>query len=76
MEYDAGCWSSRIVLHRLSLATQQDPNYAFWFQLELGGLGSIGSGKARKLDQVLMRNVPGASWASSLDDDIRRQNYE
>ena len=76
MEYDAGCWSSRIVLHRLSLATEQDPNYAFWFQLELGGLGSIGSGKARKLDQVLMRNVPGASWASSLDDDIRRQNYE
>ena len=76
LEYDAGCWSSRVVLHRLSLATEQDPNYTLWFQLELGGLGSIGSGKARKLDRVLMRNVPGASWASSLDDDIRRQNYE
>jgi LPS-assembly protein len=76
MEYDAGCWSSRVILHRLSLATEQDPNYTLWFQLELGGLGSIGSGKARKLDRVLMRNVPGASWASSLDDDIRRQNYE
>ncbi len=76
LEYDAGCWSSRVVLHRLSLATEQDPNYTLWFQLELGGLGSIGSGKARKLDRVLMRNVPGASWASSLDDEIRRQNYE
>ena len=42
MEYDAGCWSSRVILHRLSLATEQDPNYTLWFQLELGGLGSIG----------------------------------
>jgi LPS-assembly protein len=76
LEYDAGCWSSRVILHRLSLATAEEPNYSLWFQLELGGLGSIGSGKARKLDRVLMRNVPGAAWASTLDDDIRRQNYD
>lgn len=76
LEYDAGCWSSRVILHRLSLATADEPNYTLWFQLELGGLGSIGSGKARKLDKVLMRNVPGAQWANTLDDDTRRQNYE
>lgn len=76
LEYDAGCWASRVMLHRLSLATAEEPNYSLWFQLELGGLGSIGSGKARKLDRVLMRNVPGAAWASTLDDDIRRQNYD
>lgn len=76
LEYDAGCWTSRVMLHRLSLATAEEPNYSLWFQLELGGLGSIGSGKARKLDRVLMRNVPGAAWASSLDDEIRRQNYD
>ena len=76
LEYDAGCWSSRVILHRLSLATADEPNYSLWFQLELGGLGSIGSGKARKLDRVLTRNVPGAAWASTLDDEIRRQNYE
>ena len=64
------------MLHRLSLATADEPNYSLWFQLELGGLGSIGSGKAKKLDRVLMRNVPGAAWASSLDDEIRRQNYD
>ena len=76
LEYDARCWSSRVILHRLSLATADEPNYSLWFQLELGGLGSIGSGKARKLDRVLMRNVPGAAWASTLDDEIRRQNYD
>jgi len=76
LEYDAGCWTSRVLLHRLSLATEEEPNYSLWFQLELGGLGSIGSGKARKLDRVLMRNVPGAAWASTLDDEIRRQNYD
>ncbi len=76
IEYDAGCWSSKLVLHRLSLATEEEPNYSLWFQLELGGLGSIGTGKARKLNRVLMRNVPGASWASTYDDDIRKQNYE
>jgi LPS-assembly protein len=64
------------MLHRLSLATTEEPNYSLWFQLELGGLGSIGSGKAKKLDRVLMRNVPGATWASTLDDEIRRRNYD
>ena len=76
LEYDAGCWSSRVMLHRLSLATADEPNYTLWFQLELGGLGSLGTGKARKLDRVLMRNVPGASWANTLDDEIRRANYD
>lgn len=77
LEYDAGCWTSRVVLHRLSLITDEgDPNYTLWFQLELGGLGSIGSGKARKLDQVLMRNVPGAGWANSFSDETRRENFD
>lgn len=76
LEYDAGCWTTKVILHRMSLATAEEPNYSLWFQLELGGLGSIGSGKARKLDRILLRNIPGASWATNLDDEVRRNNYD
>jgi LPS-assembly protein len=60
IEYDAGCWQARTVLQRVSTATA-DANYALYFQLELGGLASIGSNPL----SLLQRGIPGYS-ASSL----------
>jgi LPS-assembly protein len=54
IEYDAGCWQARSVLQRVSTATA-DANYAIYFQLELGGLTSIGSNPMR----LLQRSIPG-----------------
>jgi LPS-assembly protein len=60
IEYDAGCWQARTVLQRVSTATA-DANYALYFQLELGGLASIGSNPL----SLLQRGIPGYS-ASGL----------
>jgi LPS-assembly protein len=54
LEYDAGCWQARSVVQRVETATA-DANYAFFFQLELGGLASIGANPL----SVIRRNVPG-----------------
>lgn len=54
LEYDAGCWQARSVVQRVETATA-DANYAFFFQLELGGLASIGANPL----SVIRRSVPG-----------------
>jgi LPS-assembly protein len=54
VEYDASCWVARIVASRFSTATQTATT-ALFFQLELIGLGSLGS---NPLDTI-RRNVPG-----------------
>jgi LPS-assembly protein len=66
LEYDAGCWQGRAVIHRLATATANS-NYAIFFQLELGGLSSIGS---NPLD-VLKRNIPGYTNTSLISDSSR-----
>jgi len=76
LEYDAGCWSSSILLHRLSLATTEKPNYTIFFQLELGGFGSLGTGSAGALKEVLNRNVPGSYSSNQLPDSYRLQNLK
>jgi LPS-assembly protein len=46
VEYNAGCWQSRMVLQRLPTATvtaTAKANYAFFVQLELSGFSKIGS---------------------------------
>ncbi len=63
LEYDAGCWQGRAVMHRLQTATSQ-ANYAFFFQLELGGLSSIGTSPL----QVLQRNIPGYTSSGMIPD--------
>lgn len=67
IEYDAGCWQARSVLQRVSTATA-DANYAIYFQLELGGLTSIGSNPMR----LLQRSIPGymSSGMISNEDQI------
>lgn len=69
-EYDAGCWQTRTVIQRVSTATA-NANYAIFFQLELGGLASIGSNPLK----ILKRDVPGFRPAIEIPDATRQQNY-
>ena len=61
IEYDAGCWQARSVLQRVSTATAE-ANYAIFFQLELGGLTSIGSNPL----SLLKRGIPGYSPSGTI----------
>ncbi|CAG0972327.1 LPS-assembly protein LptD [Methylophilaceae bacterium] len=61
IEYDAGCWQARTVLQRVSTATA-DANYALYFQLELGGLASIGSNPL----SLLKRGIPGYTTSGMI----------
>ena len=61
VEYNAGCWIARSVIQRISTiatiptATSGNANYALFFQLELGGLASIGTDPLG----IIKRSVPG-----------------
>ena len=54
VEYNAGCWAARFVLHRFVSATQEYVN-AMFFQLELTGLSGIGSSPM----ELLRQNITG-----------------
>lgn len=54
VEYDAGCWVARIVLHRLA-TTVATTSTALFVQLELNGLARIGSNPI----DLLKRNIAG-----------------
>ncbi len=54
VEYNGGCWVGRVVLHRYALSASSN-NTAIFFQLELNGLGSLGSDPG----SLLRRAVPG-----------------
>ena len=63
LEYNAACWTVRAVYHRaMTYSSTQTPflNTSFFVQLELKGMGSIGSSP---LD-VLRRNVPNYTKTS------------
>lgn len=63
LEYNASCWTARAVYHRaMTYSSTQTPflNTSFFIQLELKGMGSIGSSP---LD-VLRRNVPNYTRTS------------
>lgn len=65
MEYDAGCWAFRTVLHSFSTAATQRTN-AIFFQLEFNGIGHIGS---NPLD-VLKRNIYGYTKTNESNHDL------
>ncbi len=69
IEYDAGFWQARIVIQLVTTATSQ-PNYALFFQLELGGLASIGANPLN----VIKRSVPGYI-SSGLIPEAQQQPY-
>ena len=50
VEYNAGCWAARFVVHRFVSATQEYIN-AMFFQLELNGVSRIGSNPLELLRQ-------------------------
>lgn len=54
VEYNAGCWAARFVLHRFVSATQEYVNSMF-LQLELNGVSRIGSNPL----EVLRQNITG-----------------
>ncbi|MES2499387.1 MAG: LPS-assembly protein LptD [Pseudomonadota bacterium] len=70
LEYDAGCWQARGVIQRVETATA-DANYGLFFQLELGGLASIGANPLN----LLRRDIPGYLSSSELPNIYRQQNY-
>lgn len=72
LEYDAGCWQARTVLQRVSPATSDEPNYSLFFQLELGGLASIGANPMN----VIRRNIPGYVSSSRIPDSYQQPYYE
>ena len=74
VEYDGGCWVARTIFDRISLPTSPQPNYALFVQLELNGLGAIGS-DANKLNNFLYRNVPGARNVNQIPDVNRQANF-
>lgn len=67
IEYDAGCWQSRFVAQRVQTATA-NANFALFFQLELGGIASIGSNPL----QLINRNIPGYKSSGLLPDNYRQ----
>jgi len=71
LEYDAGCWQARTVMQRVSTATA-DANYALFFQLELGGLASIGANPLA----VIKRNIPGYVSTGLIPDTYQQPYYE
>ncbi len=70
LEYDAGCWQARAVIQRVETATAQ-ANYGLFFQLELGGLASIGANPLN----LLRRDIPGYLSSSEIPNIYRQQNY-
>ncbi len=70
LEYDAGCWQARAVMQRVETATAK-ANYGLFFQLELGGLASIGANPLN----LLRRDIPGYLSTSEIPNIYRQQNY-
>ncbi len=71
LEYDAGCWQARTLIQRVETATAQ-ANYALFFQLELGGLASIGNNPLA----VIKRSVPGYVSSGLIPDTSQQSYYE
>jgi len=70
VEYDAGCWQGRAVFQRLATSTATATArsaYAFFFQLELGGLSKIGSNPL----EIIKRNIPGYVTSSEISNTFR-----
>lgn len=57
VEYNAGCWAARVVLHRFVSATQEYVN-AMFFQLEFTGISRIGSSPLEVLRQGISGYQP------------------
>ena len=64
IEYNGGCWVSRVVIQRIATATG-DSSTAIFVQLELNGFSNIGSNPM----DMLKRNIPGYGRINQPVDD-------
>ncbi len=64
LEYNAGCWAFRAVVHSFATTTSETSKSIF-FQLELNGIGTIGSSP---LD-VLTRNIYGYTKTTKIPNE-------
>ncbi len=71
LEYDAGCWQGRVVMQRVQTATA-NTNNALFFQLELGGLTSIGANPMN----IIKRNIPSYMRTEEIPGLYREQNLQ
>ncbi|NOS98852.1 MAG: LPS assembly protein LptD, partial [Methylotenera sp.] len=71
VEYNAGCWATRTVIQHVTTATAY-ANTALYFQLELGGLASIGNNPL----SVIKRSVPGYVSAGLIPNTLQQPYYE
>ena len=71
LEYDAGCWQARTLIQRVETATAK-ANYALFFQLQLGGLASIGNNPL----SVIKRSVPGYVQTGLIPETSQQSYYE
>ena len=71
LEYDAGCWIGRFVAQRVQTATA-NTNNAMFFQLELGGLTSIGANPLN----IVKRNIPSYMLTNDIPSIYREQNTQ
>ncbi|MDR1710121.1 MAG: LPS assembly protein LptD, partial [Candidatus Accumulibacter sp.] len=65
LEYNGGCWILRGVVRRQAL-TYKDASTAFFVQLELSGLGRLGSNPL----SMLKRNIPGYGLIGNDDESV------
>jgi LPS-assembly protein len=61
LEYNAGCWATRVVAQRLA-ALSGEPNNVLFLQLELTDFGSVGSNPV----SLLRRSIPGYGKTNEL----------
>lgn len=71
LEYDGGCWQLRSVFQTVQTATA-NANTAFFLQLDLGGLASIGSNPFK----ILRRDIRGYVDTNQIPTIYRKQNLE
>ena len=60
-EYNAGCWTTRIVAQRLA-AISGSPNNVLFLQLEFNDFASVGSNPI----SLLRRSIPGYGKTNEL----------
>ena len=70
-EYHAGCWTLRAVAQRYTRDRDQGDETNFFLQLELNGLGGIGSSPLSELQ----RSIPGYQTRSPVPTSIGTYDY-
>ena len=70
IEYVHDCWTARVVAQRYNTASDKKET-SFFIQLELNGLGSLGTSPLSELK----RNIAGYQSANAYPDRIGQYDY-